>query len=131
MMQDMAVTTPEVVVESSGEVDTSAVLTPEALDFLGELAARFSPRIDALLRQRADRRERLRAGESLGFLPETRVVREADWKISPIPDDLVQRLVEITGPVDRKMVPAPTCSWPISRTPIRPPGRTSLPGNAT
>ena len=104
MMQDMAVTTPEVVVESSGEVDTSAVLTPEALDFLGELASRFSPRIDALLRQRADRRERLRAGESLGFLPETRVVREADWKISPIPDDLVQRLVEITGPVDRKMV---------------------------
>ena len=104
MMQDMAVITPEIVVESSGEVDTSTVLTPEALSFLGELVSRFAPRIEALLRQRADRRERLRAGEPLGFLADTRVVREADWKISPIPDDLQQRLVEITGPVDRKMI---------------------------
>ena len=104
MMQDIAVLTPEIVVESSGEVDTSTVLTPEALSFLGELASRFAPRIEAILRQRADRRERLRAGDSLGFLPETRVVREADWKVSPIPDDLLQRLVEITGPVDRKMI---------------------------
>jgi len=104
MMQYLAVTMPEIMVESSGEVDSSTVLTPEALNFLGELSSRFTPRIAALLRQRADRRERLRAGEPLGFLPETRVVREADWKVAPIPDDLLQRQVEITGPVDRKMI---------------------------
>ena len=74
MMQDLSVSAPEIVVESSSEVDTSTVLTPEALGFLSELASRFAPRIDALLRQRADRRERLRAGELLAFLPETRVV---------------------------------------------------------
>lgn len=104
MMQDLSVSAPEIVVESSSEVDTSTVLTPEALGFLSELASRFAPRIDALLRQRADRRERLRAGELLDFLPETRVVREADWRIAPIPDELQRRQVEITGPVDRKMI---------------------------
>jgi malate synthase len=75
------------------------ILTDEALAFVAELAARFTPGRDALL---AARRER--AGRAFGFLPETKSVRDGDWKVSPIPADLQDRRVEITGPLDRKMV---------------------------
>jgi malate synthase len=80
------------------------VLTPDALEFVQELQVRFGPRRRQLLEAREQRRSRLRAGESLGFLPETREVREGDWKVEPVPPDLEQRWVEITGPTDRKMV---------------------------
>jgi malate synthase len=80
------------------------VLTDDALAFVGALHERFGPRRDELLKARAERRERFAAGETLGFLDETREVREGDWQVAPPPDDLQDRRVEITGPADRKMM---------------------------
>jgi malate synthase len=81
-----------------------AVLTPEAREFLTELHRRFEPRRRELLEARHARAERLREGELPGFLEETRSVREGDWRVEPVPAELQDRRVEITGPVDRKMV---------------------------
>lgn len=80
------------------------ILTPDALAFMAELARRFTSIRDAVLETRKKRQARLDAGELLDFLPETRSIRESDWKVSPIPQDLLDRRVEITGPVDAKMV---------------------------
>ena len=79
------------------------VLTPDALEFVAELEHRFGRRRRDLLEARARRRERLRAGEMLDFLPDTREIREGDWAVAPAPPDMQQRWVEITGPTDRKM----------------------------
>jgi malate synthase len=87
-------------VEGRGE----EILTREALEFVAELQRRFDSTRKDLLRRRAERQARLDAGELPDFLPETREVREADWKIAPVPDDLQDRRVEITGPVERKMM---------------------------
>jgi len=81
-----------------------AILSPEAARFLAELSRRFEPRRRQLLAARADRVQRLLAGELPDFLDETRSVREADWTVAPIPPALRDRRVEITGPVERKMV---------------------------
>ncbi|WP_173355292.1 malate synthase A [Symbiobacterium thermophilum] len=80
------------------------VLTPEALEFLVQLHRRFAARRRELLRLRAERQERLDQGEWPDFLPETRHIREAEWQVAPYPPDLADRRVEITGPVDRKMM---------------------------
>jgi malate synthase len=80
------------------------VLTDDALAFVGALHERFEPRRRELMAARAERRARIAAGETLDFLPETREVREGDWSVAPPPADLQDRRVEITGPVDRKMV---------------------------
>ncbi len=80
------------------------VLTADALEFVAALERRFGPRRRQLLELRAERRERLRSGEQLDFLDETRDVREGDWRVEPRPPVLEQRWVEITGPTDRKMM---------------------------
>lgn len=80
------------------------ILTPEAMAFVVELHRRFNPTREALLQRRAERQARLDAGELPDFLPETRHIREGDWKVAPPPHDLQDRRVEITGPVDRKMM---------------------------
>ncbi|MEJ2346366.1 MAG: malate synthase A [Gammaproteobacteria bacterium] len=80
------------------------ILTPAALEFLVQLHEQFAPRVRERLDARAERQRRLDAGELPDFLPETRSVRESEWRVSPVPDDLQDRRVEITGPVDRKMV---------------------------
>jgi malate synthase len=80
------------------------VLTPDAVAFLTELERRFRPRRRELLAARHERAERLREGELPDFLPETKDVRESDWRVAPVPAELQDRRVEITGPVDRKMV---------------------------
>lgn len=80
------------------------VLTPEAIEFLTQLHEKFNERRKELLERRAERQKRLDAGEKLDFLPETKHIREGDWTIAPLPEDLQDRRVEITGPVDRKMV---------------------------
>jgi malate synthase len=80
------------------------VLTDDALAFVGALHERFEPRRRELLDARAQRRARIAAGEMLDFLPETRSVREGDWQVAPAPADYRDRRVEITGPVDRKMI---------------------------
>jgi malate synthase len=80
------------------------ILTEEALAFVAGLERAFGPRRAELLQARHERQRRLDAGELPDFLPETREIREADWTIEPIPPDLQDRRVEITGPTDRKMV---------------------------
>jgi malate synthase len=85
------------------EAGFEEVLTPDALEFVAELEHRFGPRRQELLEARARRRERLRAGEMLDFLPDTREIREGDWTVAPVGPDMQQRWVEITGPTDRKM----------------------------
>jgi malate synthase len=80
------------------------VLTAEAVAFLTDLQREFGERRRELLARRADRRGRLTAGELPDFLPETADVRAGDWRIAPFPDEIADRRVEITGPVDRKMV---------------------------
>jgi malate synthase len=87
----------------SMSVGFDEVLTPDALEFVTELEHRFGRRRRDLLEARARRRERLRAGEMLDFLPDTREVREGDWTVAPAPPDMQQRWVEITGPTERKM----------------------------
>jgi malate synthase len=80
------------------------ILTEHALDFLGDLHRQFGPRIDAALERRADRLRELSAGGRLDFLPETADIRRAEWRVAEAPPDLAKRIVEITGPVDRKMI---------------------------
>jgi malate synthase len=80
------------------------ILTPEALALIAKLHRAFEPRRQELLAKRAERVKRLDAGERPDFLAETKSVREGDWKIASLPKDLLCRRVEITGPVDRKMV---------------------------
>ena len=89
---------------AAAETATERILTPEALDFVTELHERFDARRRELLAARAERRERIQAGELPDFLPETREIRESDWTIDPVPAALLDRRVEITGPTDRKMV---------------------------
>ncbi len=79
-------------------------LSPDALEFVAGLHRRFNPRREDLLRARGERQERIAAGELPDFLPENREVRESDWQIAPVPRDLEDRRVEITGPVERKMM---------------------------
>src|SRR5215470_405522 len=80
------------------------VLTTEARAFLTKLAREFEPRRRELLARRAIRQKSIDAGEMPDFLPETAEIRAQGWTVAPIPQDLLDRRVEITGPVDRKMI---------------------------
>ncbi|MBV8799256.1 MAG: malate synthase A [Alphaproteobacteria bacterium] len=83
----------------------NAVLTASALGFLAALHRRFERRRQELLAARVERQSRLDAGtEQLGFLPHTSPIRESDWTVAPPPPDLLDRRVEITGPVNAKMI---------------------------
>ena len=80
------------------------ILTPDALAFVARLHRAFEPRRQELLAARKARTARLDAGEKPDFLAETQAVRDGDWTIAPLPKALECRRVEITGPVDRKMI---------------------------
>ena len=80
------------------------ILSPEALEFIAALNERFGPRVAALLKTREERQKRIDAGEMPDFLAETKAIRESEWTVAPIPKDLQDRRVEITGPTDRKMI---------------------------
>ena len=80
------------------------ILTPEALKFVGALAREFEPRRKNLLERRKAVQKDIDSGKWPDFLPETQNIRESEWSVAPVPDDLQDRRVEITGPVDRKMV---------------------------
>jgi malate synthase len=80
------------------------VLSPEALEFVAGLHRTFNARRKELLEARAKRQERIAAGELPDFLAETREIREGDWQVASVPADLQDRRVEITGPVERKMM---------------------------
>lgn len=83
---------------------SSDILTNEALRFLEELHELFENRRQLLLLSRKERMQYLQNGGKLHFLEETKHIRESDWTIAPLPSDLQDRRVEITGPVDRKMI---------------------------
>ena len=96
---------------SSPEIESDAapaglewVLPPEAIAFLGELHVRFDARRRALLAARARRQEGFDAGGLPDFRADTAAIRAGDWRVAPIPAALQDRRVEITGPVDPKMV---------------------------
>ncbi|MBS1798390.1 MAG: malate synthase A [Acidobacteria bacterium] len=93
-------------VEINAPITTAyvAILSPEAIAFLVDLQRSFNARRKELLVARAARQIRLDAGERPDFLPATKHVREGTWRCAPIPADLQDRRVEITGPVDRKMI---------------------------
>jgi malate synthase len=80
------------------------VLDRQALDLVAALARAFEPRRKRLLAERAERQAALDAGERPDFLADTASVRQAEWSVAPAPPDLQRRHVEITGPVDRKMI---------------------------
>ena len=80
------------------------ILTPEAVAFIVDLQRAFNARRKALLDARHERQKRLDAGEKPDFLAETKAVRDAAWTVAPLPADILDRRVEITGPVDRKMI---------------------------
>src|SRR6185295_16039359 len=80
------------------------VLTPAAVAFVEDLTRRFRPRIEELLERRRAAQRRFDRGERLDFLPETADIPARDWTVAPLPADLLDRRVEITGPVDRKMI---------------------------
>jgi malate synthase len=93
-------------IELRGPVEgrASEVLTPEALAFLAGLQRRFGAERERLLARRVDRQAELDAGALPDFLEETRELRESGWQVAPAPHEFQDRRVEITGPVDRKMV---------------------------
>ena len=97
-------TTAEIEVEGARDETADRVLTPEALEFVAALHEEFEPRRRALLEAREERKARIAAGELPTFPEETTDVRAGDWRIPPAPADLEDRRVEITGPVDRKMM---------------------------
>src|SRR5664279_242207 len=80
------------------------ILTPQATEFLLALHTRFEPMRQALLQERKNRQARLDAGQLPQFQEASLPTREASWKVAPIPSDLLDRRVEITGPPDRKMI---------------------------
>lgn len=97
-------TTDSITIHASMSAGCEQILTLEALAFITELQRRFDGRRRELLQRRADRQTAIDAGQMPDFLPETASIRESEWTVAPIPADLTDRRVEITGPVDRKMV---------------------------
>jgi malate synthase len=80
------------------------ILTPDALAFVARLQRAFGGRREECLQRRQDRQAALDQGGTLDFLPDTKSIRDGDWRCAPIPTDIQDRRVEITGPTDRKMV---------------------------
>jgi malate synthase len=103
-MTDSTVTVPAVTINGPKGDAVAEILTPKALEFLNALASKFEGERQQLLAARRTRAEALRNGTLYDFLPETASVRQSEWRVAPIPADLADRRVEITGPVDRKMV---------------------------
>jgi len=95
---------PRIIAEPSKVPGADEVLTEAALDFLAELHERFDSRRRELLDRRVERQARFDAGELPDFAEDTREIRDADWTVSSIPADLLDRRVEITGPTNAKML---------------------------
>ena len=85
-------------------VGCDEIFRPAVLNLIADLERRFGSRRRELLELRVERQERIDAGELPNFLEETRHIRESDWTIARLPRELRDRRVEITGPVDRKMI---------------------------
>src|ERR1017187_7971596 len=105
-MAQLAVRPQQNQIEITGPVSPAwaGILTPEAVAFVAGLSRTFDARRQDLLEHRRQRQVELDNGSFPDFLPETEWIRQSDWKVAPIPADLQDRRVEITGPVDRKMI---------------------------
>jgi malate synthase len=99
-------TTKSHALEVIGPVNAACagILSDEALGFVSALASEFSPRVAELLELRDQRQRDIDGGSMPDFLPETREIRESDWRVTTVPTDLEDRRVEITGPTERKMI---------------------------
>jgi malate synthase len=91
-------------VQAQAGARQAEILSPDALAFLADLHRRFDPRRRELLARRTARQKLFDAGQLPHFLTETKAIRDDAWTVAPVPVDLVDRRVEITGPVDRKMI---------------------------
>jgi malate synthase len=100
----MTSATEKVQILGSSETNVPRILTPEAIAFISELHERFNSTRLALLQKRQERQAELDAGVLPDFLPETASIRKQEWSVAPTPKDLNNRRVEITGPVERKMM---------------------------
>jgi malate synthase len=80
------------------------ILTPEALAFVEGLVLSVRDRLDAQLTARAERQKKFDGNQKPDFLPETKAIRDGNWRVAPLPKDILDRRVEITGPVERKMI---------------------------
>ena len=96
--------TPKTEIHAKNAARLGEILSPDALAFLGQLHRRFNGRRLELLAARATRQKTFDGGATPDFLPETKAIRDGDWKVAAVPADLNDRRVEITGPVDRKMI---------------------------
>jgi malate synthase len=103
-MTQQATTTDELAFTQPHGEQEKQILTPAAVEFLSELVTRFTPKRNQLLAARQRQQQQIDAGTLPGFISETASIRESDWTIRGIPEDLLDRRVEITGPVERKMV---------------------------
>jgi malate synthase A len=107
--------TPAVIVTGPPIERSGEVLTAEAMRLLAQLHRKFNPRRLELLSARARRQREFDSGDLPDFLPHTAEVRRSNWRVAPVPADLTDRRVEITGPVDRKMIinalNAPVCAF--------------------
>ena len=103
-MTASATAAPFVRVSASLSATQATVLTADALALLADLHRRFEPTRQSLLAARRERQARFDAGVLPDFLPETQAIRDGDWRVAEIPEAIRDRRVEITGPVDRKMI---------------------------
>ena len=103
-MRTPSTAVPGLEIQAPTHAQQSAILTREALQFLVDLHRQFNTRRLELLAAQKERQKRLDAGERPDFLPETKTIRESEWTVAQIPKDLLDRRVEITGPVNRKMI---------------------------
>lgn len=103
-MTQQATTTQELAFSQPFGEQERQILTPEAVEFLSELVTRFTPRRNKLLAARIQQQQDIDDGRLPDFISETTSIRNGNWKIRGIPQDLLDRRVEITGPVERKMV---------------------------
>ena len=103
-MTQQATTTQELAFSQPFGEQERQILTPEAVEFLSELVTRFTPRRNKLLAARIQQQQDIDDGRLPDFISETDSIRNGNWKIRGIPQDLLDRRVEITGPVERKMV---------------------------
>ena len=104
MTADVATTQRDLEIRGAMKPGYEKILTPAALDFLAALERKFGAERKRLLAERAAVQAQLDQGWRPSFPAETKSVRESDWTVAPLPKDLLDRRVEITGPTDRKMV---------------------------
>src|SRR2546426_10746288 len=98
----MPATEPAVQLLKPPPLGCDGILSAEAIGFITALARRFEPTRHELLQRRQQRQQEIDAGRLPDFLPTTHDIREREWTVAPIRPDLLDRRVEITGPVDRK-----------------------------